>query len=301
MEAFQQITVGVGLLPRTGVPDQGSQRAARQAALVARRTGARVTLLHAAWAEDGNGPVELHGAALDELDTLASLVGADGARVQIRVVEEHPWLALVRRAILGKADLVIAGKRGAADRGRRRVGSTAVKLLRTCPVPVWLVKPDHDLQHRHVLAAIDMAPVSDNALESAAWVTRQSEGELHVLHAWNLSPSEQRAASDLTEAGYEEAIEEARLRAQASLEHAVDGLSIDPTLHLERGAAHVQILKELEEEHPDLLVMGSLSQGGRAGFDVGTVAERLLEHVDESLLTFKPKDFVCPVALPDVG
>lgn len=270
-------------------------RAARQAAWVARQTGAHVTLLCAAWAEDSSGPAELTGQAMDELSELGALVAADGAEVDVEVVEDYPWLSLVRRGLEGRADIVFAGKRGGADRGRRRVGSTAVKLLRKCPVPVWLVKPDHDLTHRHVLAATDFSAVSERAVAAAAWIASRSSGELHVLHAWSLAPMEARAASSLDEEAYAALIEESRERAQKALEHEVAALDIDPTLQLERGAAHVEILKEVEEEHPDLIVMGSLSRGDRPGFHVGTIAERVLEQVDESLLTFKPKDFVCPV------
>ena len=273
-------------------------RAARQAAWASARTGARVTLVHAAWAEDGSGPVELHSKAMDELDQLATLMAIDGARVSIDVVEEYPWLALTRRALSGDAQLVIAGKRTSSDRGRRRIGSTAVKLLRKCPAPVWLVKPDHDLQHRHVLASTDLSPVSDEYLAAAAWIASQSDGELHVLHAWNLTPGEQRVASELSEEDYAAKVEDVRSRALASLEHQADALDIDPTLHLERGDAHSEILEKVEHEHPDLLVMGSLSRGLRPGFDVGTIAERVLEQVDESILTFKPHDFVCPIPIP---
>ena len=101
----------------------------------------------------------------------------------------------------------------------------------------------------------------------------------------------------MAEAEYKGMVEEARAQALAALEHSVSGLEIDPELQLERGVAHQEIMKEVEEEHPDLLVMGSLSIGGRPGFHMGTVAERVLGQVDESLLTFKPGDFVCPVTL----
>ena len=46
---------------------------------------------------------------------------------------------------------------------------------------------------------------------------------------------------------------------------------------------------------PDLLVMGSLSRGGRAGVLVGETAERLVARLDCSMLVLKPDDFVSPV------
>ena len=270
-------------------------RAARQAAWVASRVGAKVTLVHAAWADDGSGPIPVAPNAEGALDELCMLMGVDGAPATYEFTEAHPWHALVRRALDGSADLVIAGKRSTTERTRRRVGSTAMRLMRKCPVPVWLVKPDHDLNHRHILAPTDLSAVSERAVESAAWIASQSEGELHVLHAWNLTSDQQRTASDLPEAEYKAMVEEARAHAKSSLEHSVAGLEIDPNLSLERGSPHKEIIKEVEEEHPDLLVMGSLSIGSRPGFQMGTVAERVLPQVDESILSFKPGDFDCPV------
>lgn len=295
MDEIGSITVGVGFRPRTGAADDGSERAARQAAWIARHTGASVTILTAAWADDGGGPIELASSSVDELDGLAADMTAEGIDVRVKVVESHPWLALVREAIEGRADLVVAGKRASVGDTRRRIGSTSIKLLRQCPAPVWLVAPDHDLNHRHVLAATDFSDVSNRAVEAAAWITARSSGELHVFHAWNLTQAQLRAAPDLPEEDYDGMVEERRARAQAGIEREVDGLDVDPTLQVERGAAHTELLREAEEEHPDLIVMGSLSQGGRPGFLVGATAERIIEQVDESLLTFKPRDFVSPV------
>lgn len=297
MNELQHITVGIGVHPRSGVPDAGSMRAARQAAWVASRVGAEVTLVHSSWAEDGTGPIEVTPEAHDELEELCLLMGADGARATYEVTSDHPWHALVRRALDGRAGMIVVGKRSSSEMTRRRVGSTAMRVMRNSPVPVWLVKPDHDLIHRHVLATTDLSAVSERAVESAAWITSQSSGELHVLHAWNLTPSQNQEAARLPEAEYGALVEEARAHAQSALEHSVSGLEIDPELQLERGSAHQEIMKEVEEEHPDLLVMGSLSIGGRPGFTMGTIAERVLAQVDESLLTFKPGDFVCPVTL----
>jgi nucleotide-binding universal stress UspA family protein len=41
--------------------------------------------------------------------------------------------------------------------------------------------------------------------------------------------------------------------------------------------------------------MGSVSRSGIAGLLLGNTAERLLDRVQCSLLTIKPRDFVSPV------
>ena len=101
--------MGVGLHPRTGVPDVGSVRAARQAAWLSSRTGAEVTLLHAAWAEDGSGPVELASKATEELQELGALLsrvsdhGLQGRHVAVQVADDRGEEAGQGFAALGRA------------------------------------------------------------------------------------------------------------------------------------------------------------------------------------------------------
>ena len=46
-----------------------------------------------------------------------------------------------------------------------------------------------------------------------------------------------------------------------------------------------------------VIVMGTVSRTGVAGFFMGSAAERILRHVDCSVLTVKPDGFVTPVRL----
>jgi hypothetical protein len=45
----------------------------------------------------------------------------------------------------------------------------------------------------------------------------------------------------------------------------------------------------------DLVVRGTISRAGIAGLSIGNTAERMLGHLDCSMLTVKATDFVCPV------
>jgi nucleotide-binding universal stress UspA family protein len=47
----------------------------------------------------------------------------------------------------------------------------------------------------------------------------------------------------------------------------------------------------------DLLVMGSVCRTGIAGFLIGNTAEEVINQVDCSVLTLKPKGFITPVTL----
>ena len=49
----------------------------------------------------------------------------------------------------------------------------------------------------------------------------------------------------------------------------------------------------------DLVVMGTVTHTGIAGFFIGTTAEDVLRQVDCSVLTVKPEGFESPVRLDD--
>ena len=138
------------------------------------------------------------------------------------------------------------------------------------------------------------SPVTEEALCCVRVQAAQSEGELHLPMA-GTSLGEQRAAADLSEEDYAARVEDAR--SGARLARAAGGRpGRGPDAAPERGDPHVQILEKVEQERPDDRGRGIRSTGGRPGCDEGTVAERVLPQVEESILCFKPKDFVCPVS-----
>lgn len=296
MQSIPEIHVGIELLPRTQEVSEGSRTAFRQALALAEQTGARLTLLHSTWHE---GEVVALGeagrAALDALVTEA--IGA-GRTARLEVTDRRAWLALLQAAARGESGLVVVGKRDALQGPtERRLGSVATKLVRKCPAPVWAVRPGHDLDHKLVLAATDLTPVGDRALGWAASVARWRSAALHVVHAWRLDPEQRQLAKDLDPAEWATTLEGLRADVRAAVLERCEGLELseEPTLHLSRKTPASAIREAVEHLVPDLLVMGSLSRGGRAGVLVGETAERLVARLDCSMLVLKPDDFVSPV------
>jgi len=54
------------------------------------------------------------------------------------------WIEIIRQVLREQHDLVITGTRDLGAHGRLLFGSTGMKLLRYCPCPVWVTKPDPD-------------------------------------------------------------------------------------------------------------------------------------------------------------
>jgi nucleotide-binding universal stress UspA family protein len=70
-------------------------------------------------------------------------------------------------------------------------------------------------------------------------------------------------------------------------------------LHVGLTSPSNAILAGADRLKPGLVVMGTISRAGIAGLSVGNTAERMLGHLDCSMLTVKPTDFICPVHLSE--
>ena len=68
-----------------------------------------------------------------------------GISADAKVVMGKSWIKLIQEVLKQKHDLVIVGTRHEGFVDRVLFGSTAIKLLRKCPCPVWVTKPSHGL------------------------------------------------------------------------------------------------------------------------------------------------------------
>jgi len=299
MKRFKSILVGVDLTLDGDDISVGSRRAALQGQWLAERTGASLTFFHSTWTDlyedhhiirQGPGP-----RGRDALDRLAGEYEKSGTPVELVTDAERPWLAMILRVLRGKNDLVIVARRNMP--GSVALGSMSSKLLRKCPCPVWVVKPDADLMHECVLSATDLTPVGDAAVELGAAVAKAYGSSFHIVHAWQQSLEMQFAADSKSEE--EHAAELAAIQSAAE-EHILSACKafdpeLEPQLHVGRDAPSRAIKEGVEKLGADLLVMGTVSRGGIAGLLMGNTAERLLDRVDCSLLTIKPDDFISPI------
>ncbi len=308
MSTTQRILVGVDLAPRGKSLTPGSQKALDQGLWAAQAWGARVGLVHSVHEDGYTEPFGTHeivhrglsDAGRATLEAAAEALRAGGVECDLRIVEERLWVALIHEVQRGRGELVVVGKRNQEQAEGRKLGSIAVKLLRKCPAPVWVVKPEHDLSHKLILAATDLTRVGDAAVHWAARIAAKQECELHVVHAYQIPFALQMESANLTEEEFAEEIERIRAAAMEEIQECIaqSGESVEPQIHIGKNAPSVAIREAVEHLHPDLLVMGTISRGGIAGFLLGNTAEKLLGHLDCSLVGIKPHDFITPIQPP---
>ena len=78
------------------------------------------------------------------------------------------------------------------------------------------------------------------------------------------------------------------------------GLRIPPIRHLQSDKPVDAILKAVELQKVQLLVMGTVGRSGIKGFFVGNTADCVLSDVPCSVLAVKSREFVCPISLDKV-
>jgi nucleotide-binding universal stress UspA family protein len=244
------------------------------------------------------------GEARRDADAVAASLRDGGVAAASAMVTGTRFLEVIRRVLRDRHDLVVmtADGEGLED---RLLGSTARRLMRKCPCPVWAIKPDAGAPYPRIVAAVDPDPsdetelaLSRRVLTLAASLARIEASELHVVHAWSLygetllrrheKSSEVDAVASRARAIHEEQLHELLAGfALDDLEHQV---------HLLKGDPGPTIAEATTALAADLVVMGTVGRTGLAGFFIGNTAEVVLDRVDCSVLAVKPDGFVTPVA-----
>ena len=234
----------------------------------------------------------------------------EAAKIPLKVVFGHEFVEIIKEVLRNNHDLVIKTARGMGGRTGMLFGSTAMHLLRKCPCPVWLIKPEQGPQFNRIMAAVDVMPpeveednLNNKIMELATSLARTEKSELHIVHAWekpngifwtgelNYSPSDIRTliyeTKDIHTRWLDDFLEQYDLRDLQHHEHVLQGRADD------------LIPEFAEQHHVDLIVMGTVCRTGIPGFFIGNTAEKILHRINCSVLAVKPGDFVTPVQLDD--
>ncbi|MEX2630345.1 MAG: universal stress protein [Tistlia sp.] len=253
-------------------------------------------------------------AALDRLCAWVS----HRVKVEARILEGKPFLAVIREVIRNECDLVVKSVDDDDSTKALLFGSTDMHLLRKCPCPVWLIKSTDPSSIRRVMACVHFneldpsgrdtdEPLNRMILELAGSLARQEASELHIAHAWE-AMGENVLRGSRTDADEEEVnsyVREVGHRHRLWLERllrksrqwigpgAYD--SLKRKTHVVKGPPDEVILKIVHVLRVDLIIMGTVARAGIPGIFIGNTAETILSKIDCSVLAVKPRDFVTPV------
>ncbi|TWU22286.1 Universal stress protein E [Novipirellula galeiformis] len=223
--------------------------------------------------------------------------------LELVVASGDPATEIIRRVIAEDIDLVIKTADGFSTTGRL-FGSVARSLLRMCPCPVWLLKPEVHGPFDQVLAAIDLDTedkvhqnLNRNILELAFSIAAREDAQLHLVSVWGLwmeEPLRKRMGDDTVDrlVGMQEA------KVRQALDDLLQAPWAEDThvhVHLERGDPAEVIRAVADQIEADLIVMGTVCRTGVPGFLIGNTADSIISELTCSMLALKPTGFLSPI------
>ena len=253
---------------------------------------------------------------LNELNIIAQKF-SDKMDITPLVFRGTPYLEIIRNVMQQKFDLLIKISEPEESFSAKIFGSTDFRLLRKCPCPVWLLKPDALFSFRSILAAValdtfdqdeNIDTLNKQILEMATSLALEESSELHIVHAFKIFGEN---LLDLPLAGYiagdevREWMNSQRHDIEEQFKHVTELLKkhlkdnnmekLNPQFHLVEGDTQEAIERMIKENKVELVVMGTVARSNVTGLLMGNTAENILNRLTCSALTVKPSSFTSPV------
>lgn len=267
-----------------------SRHAAQRAALLARSSGATLTLQHTVggsalddlrrWlADDSQAAGAIEADARQRLEELAAeMARAQGITVTTHLSIGHPVEQVIRHADEVDAGLVVTGTRGAGFFRGVVVGSTAERIAKRSARPVLMVRQLPHEAYRRILVPVDFSPWSRSAIDLARQIA--PDASLVLMHAVELPfEGKMRVAgvADDTVMRYRDA---ARREAQQRLHELAADTGLDTgrvRLSTPGGAdPWMLIVQEEQERDCDLVVIGRQGRHAVDEFLLGSTTRMVI-------------------------
>ncbi len=141
-------------------------------------------------------------------------------------------------------------------------------------------------QFKNILFATDFSPCSKRALPIAKALAQRHDATLFVAHVYPADVGEMQLEPVALEAAYCRPAAELRM---AEFIEAHDLGSLPHRVLLEAGPIWEALSRMVEENHIDLIVLGTHGRSGLKHLVLGSVAEQIFRHADCPVLTVGPK------------
>lgn len=267
-----------------------SRHAAQRAAMLARASGAPMTLMHTVgssalddlrrWLAGDDGAVGVIEADTRRClqDLAADLGQRHGVDVRAHLAVGNPVEQIVRHADDLDAGLLVTGTRGAGYFRGVVFGSTAERIANRSSRPVLMVRQLPHEPYRRILVPVDFSDWSRASIELARQVA--PEALLVLMHAFEVPFEGKMRQAGVAEDTVKHYREAARREAQQRLQRlaAETGLPADRVRLATPGGADpwMLILQEEQEQDCDLVVIGRQGRHALDEFLLGSTTRMVI-------------------------
>ena len=302
-------------------PTVADQPAMRRAAWLANETGAELELLVCYYNEYLSGDRLFDSPSLEKaraeviegqrqhLEELAEPIRESGVLVRTSAIWDHPLHdGIVRHAIAADADIVVKDTHHHSVLARALLTNTDWNLIRLCPVPLWLVRPNEFSDTPKFLAAIDPmnthdkpAALDDEIIHISKMLADKVGGSVHAFHSYDPRIA---IATATANAYIPVSLPLDEIEQQMHHDHkkrfneitSFHGLGKDNS-HLVAGLTHEELPRIAQSLEAAVVVMGAVARNPWKRLFIGSTAERAMDHLDCDLLVIKPEWFRSPVEM----
>jgi len=228
------------------------------------------------------------------LERLAAEFTADNLIVSTNFHEEHNLAeAIIKQSVAVKADLVIKSTHHHNVLQRTLISNTDWRLIRKCPAPLLLVKPNKWLANGSVVTAVDPlhAKAEQSRLDHVLVETTEFIAEVlhqhpHIFHSYFPFVSTLFSSSaELTTS-----LDRIRMQHEQKVQDLLASHAIaKPNIKLSMGELAPNLIEYLTECGANMLVIGALSRSILERAIVGDTAQEILEGCPCDVLVMKQK------------
>ncbi len=228
----------------------------------------------------------------------------------------RPADEIVKAVVLHQADFVMKAADRAVGVKSPVFGAVEKKLIRKCPVPVWVVRTERDHAPKRIAVAVDNTQAMTNRAEAellaasllnhAVELARRFKiQKIDVIHAWTAqgvgylsAPRSGLSSRDIEDyvAEWEDITSKWLKEFVASANERFSNQNISFVPKLVMGEPRTVIPAAAAEMQTDLLVMGSANRSGVPGLFIGNTAEGIIDRLECSVYVVKPEGFASVLA-----
>jgi len=302
-------------------PTVADQPAVHRAAWLAKHSDAELELLVCYYNEYLSGDRLFDSPSLEKardeviqshekhLEALAEPLRGGGIVVKTSAIWDHPlYEGVVRHAIESGSDIVLKDTHHHSAVTRALLTNTDWNLIRTCPIPLWLVKPQEIAEKAVFIAAIDPmhqhdkpAALDDEILHVSKALADDVGGDVHAFHAYDPRIAVATATANAyipVSLPFDEIEQQMHEDHEKRFTEITEFHKIaDTHAHLVAGLTHEELPRIADKLKADVVVMGAVARNRWKRLFIGATAERTLEDLPCDLLIIKPDWFQTPVGL----
>jgi universal stress protein E len=267
-----------------------SNRALRQAGLLAQASGASLSVVHVVDDDQPQTLLEMERREANEIlrEQISVMPELQKAKCNPLVLTGSPFSGILHAATTMQADLIVMGTHRRTLLRDIFVGTTVERVIRTGPFPVLMVNREVQQHYDRVLVPVETSEPSIHALRMA-----RASGLFNLTHATLLHAFVAIGKGKLRMAGADTAEYEASERQNANDEligflAANDLGSQKWSLRVEEGAPTDVITRAVDQMRTDLVIMGTHARSGLLKELIGSVTEAVLRSVNADVLAVPP-------------